>query len=170
MDRGTHHAVSFLPCVFVLNLPKTSPCAWCYVASKGCILTCRSCLKLVDLSPHTHKANETCYHQSPVPWTEVHTVTCHFCLVRFCQIFPKPAHPVGVVGPERHASWHTGHVPSLPIHCHTPKRHIKHANSNHQIHEQRCTLSCIILSSAFCQICPKPAYLMGTVGPERDAS
>ena len=59
MDRGTHHNMSFLSCELLLNVPKTSPSAVCYVVWKGCILTCGSCPKLPNPLSCIHKANVT---------------------------------------------------------------------------------------------------------------
>ena len=78
MDRGTHHNTSLLSCALLLNVPKPSPSVGCCVAQKGCILTCRSCLKSVDTLPRTQKANGPCQHQSSPPWTEAHIIMYHF--------------------------------------------------------------------------------------------
>ena len=84
MDRGIIHDVSFLSCAFLLNLPKTSPSAWHCGARKGCILTSRSCPKLVNPLPHIQKENGTSQQQSLASWLEAHTTMCHFYPVRFC--------------------------------------------------------------------------------------
>ena len=59
INRGAHHNVSFLSCVLLLNVPKTSPSAGCCVAWKGCILQCRSYPRLVIPLSCIHKANVT---------------------------------------------------------------------------------------------------------------
>ena len=103
MDRGTTRDMSFLSCAFLLNLPKTSPCAGNCGTWKGCILACNSYPKLANSLPCTQKTNAMCQQQSSAPWKEAHTKVCHFCPVRFCQIHPKSANPMGAVGPERGA-------------------------------------------------------------------
>ena len=131
MDRGTHHNVLFLSCALLLNAPKISPSTGWYVAWKGCILTCMSSLKLIDLLPCTHKTNGPCQHQSSALWTEAHATIHHFHPVRFYRICQNPVYSMGSVGPERDASWHTGHVHSFLIHCHASKSQIEHTSSNH---------------------------------------
>ena len=57
---------------------------------------------------------------------------------------PKPAHPLSAVWPEWDASWHAHHDSSLLIYYHALTRQMEHASSNHQLHEQRYTPTCII--------------------------
>ena len=83
VDIDTHHNTSFLPSAVLPNLPKTSPSNGHYGVCGGCILACRSCRKLVNPLPHTHKVNEIYQHQPSAPWTQVHTTMCHFCPVHF---------------------------------------------------------------------------------------
>ena len=89
----------------------------------------------------------------------------------FYQICPKPAHLMGVVGLERGTSWHADHAPNLPVHCCASTRQMQRTSSNNQLHEKRYTPQYIIsVLCVFFKTCPKPAHLLGAVGPERDAS